>query len=98
MKQGNNDFSDRMANQKCQESITSANRVGTWSVKERYTKWHKGGHIWSQNGWKTNVEADCYADSFVKGFDELTVCLTEMLKLRNVSIFFRYATALFVPI
>lgn len=81
-----------MTNQKCQEPITRANKIGTWSVKERYTELHKG-HIWSPNGWKTKIQADCCGDSLVKDFDEVTVLLTEMLKLRNVSIFFLYAAA-----
>lgn len=59
---GKNYFSDHMADQKCQESLASVNRIGKWSVKEQYTKWHKGGHIWSPNDWKTNIQADCYAD------------------------------------
>lgn len=59
---GKNYFSDHMAKQKCQESLRSANRIGKWSVKEQYTRCHKGGHIWSPNDWNTNIQADCYAD------------------------------------
>lgn len=55
-------------------------------------------HLFSEWMENSNIQADCYADSFVKDFDEVTVCLTEMLKLSNVSIFFHCATTLFVPI
>lgn len=59
---GKNCFTDHMANQKCQESLRSGNRIGKWSVKEQYTEWHKGEHIWSPKDWKPNIQADCYAD------------------------------------